>query len=158
MLRRMGVTELLKDLNECLDDIATCNLALSQGVYAYSGGGVSDRKQVNEKIANLIYGELTRRGFSIEILDKRHVSESQLAVVYGGPAAMWSESWNGEGKDVQEEKQVESAAESLRPGRGVAGNPDYGWVSRQSRLSRRGRRRRRPVHYYDRYRGEAGLR
>lgn len=53
--------ELLKDLEETISDISTCEIALSLGVESYSGGKVQERLEVNKRIKEKIEAEIKRR-------------------------------------------------------------------------------------------------
>ena len=54
-------SELRQDLQDSLNDIKVCQLALTHRVEAYSGGSVQERLDKNQHFVKVITAELARR-------------------------------------------------------------------------------------------------
>lgn len=61
-LKDFPTQELINDLEDTVNDIAVCKLALDAGITQYSGGSVQWRLEENQKMYRIITGELKRRG------------------------------------------------------------------------------------------------
>ena len=53
--------ELRQDLQDSLNDIKICQLAINHGIEAYSGGSVQHRLNENRRFVKVITAELARR-------------------------------------------------------------------------------------------------
>lgn len=60
-IKNISNEELMNDLEASLDDIMSCNDALSVGITTYSGGSVADRLETNQNIVAMINAEIKRR-------------------------------------------------------------------------------------------------
>ena len=69
-IKLISTEELKKDRDESFKDIIDCKNALAWGVYKYSGGNVTDRIEVNQKIIIKIEEELKLREQEMENINK----------------------------------------------------------------------------------------
>jgi len=60
-IQAISYDELKKDLDDSYKDIGVCQIALSQGIVAYSGGSVKERLDHNKHFVKVIEAEIARR-------------------------------------------------------------------------------------------------
>jgi len=58
---KIPTEKLIKDLDDTVEDIAACRVALAYGLTTYSDGSVQDRLDTNLRIKDVITAELLRR-------------------------------------------------------------------------------------------------